>query len=89
MLKFYFATIVFYIIVLFGAVCVTAKKIQENGWLEGHTVGEKKSGFSWLEKIAVISFIPVFRFLMVIAFFIMAIFTKEQFDEWKDTLNKK
>lgn len=82
MLKFYFATIVFYIIVLFGTMCVTAKKIQENGWLEGYTVGEKKSCFSWLEKIAIVSFVPVFRFLMVIAFFVMAIFTKEQLDEY-------
>lgn len=68
-------------IAIFGAVSVTAKKIQENGWLEG--TGENKYSYShFFVKLIAISCVPIFRFLILIAFFIMACFTKEQMDEY-------
>lgn len=83
MLKFYFGTIIFYMIALFGSVCVTAKKIKENGWLEGAET-KNPSYNHFFVKLITTSCVPIFRFLMLIAFFVMACLTKEQVDEWKE-----
>ena len=77
MLKFYFVTIIFYMIVIFSVTCLAAEKIKENGWLNG----AKKSNMHWTAMLVVISSIPVIRFFVVIMMFIMYSTTKEKYEE--------
>lgn len=86
MLKFYFGTIIFYMIVIFGMACLYAEKIKENGWLEG----VKTSKLDGFVKLVTMSCIPVIRLFAVIMIFVMACVTKEKYEEelekYKNTL---
>jgi hypothetical protein len=81
MIEIYFISIIFYMCVIFGAICVTAENIEENGWLEGK--GAKKHSYNhFLMKLIAVSCVPIFRFFILIAFFVMSCATKEQVDEY-------
>ena len=84
MLKFYFGTIIFYMIVIFSTTCLFKDRIKENGW------GAKKSNVHWLAMLVVMSSIPVIRLFITIMIFIMACITKEKYEEelekYKNTL---
>lgn len=77
MLKFYFGTIIFYMIVIFSTTCLTKEKIKENGWLNG----VKKTNMRLIPALVVISSIPVVRFSVVITLFVMYGTTKEKYEE--------
>ena len=77
MLKFYFGTIVFYMIIIFSASCLLAEKIKENGWLND----VKKSKMHWVSALIVLSSTPVVRFLAFIMLFVMGGVTKEKYEE--------
>lgn len=84
MLKFYFGTIIFYMIVIFSMTCLFKDRIKENGW------GAKKSNMHWLATLVVMSSIPVIRLFITIMIFIMSCITKEKYEEelekYKNTL---
>jgi len=86
MLKFYFGTIIFYMIVIFSTTCLFKDKIKENGWLDG----AKKTNMHWLAMLMVMSSIPVIRFFIVVILFVEACVTKEKYEEelekYKNTL---
>ena len=77
MLKFYFGTIIFYMIVIFSVACITEEKIKENGWLNG----AKKSNVHWIQSLVIMSSIPVVRSFVVVIMFVMYSITKEKYEE--------
>lgn len=77
MLKFYFGTIIFYMIVIFSVACLFEEKIKENGWLNG----AKKYKMHWLACLVIMSSIPVIRFFIVVMMFVMVAVTKEKYEE--------
>lgn len=77
MLKFYFGTIIFYMIVIFSMACLFKDKMKENGWLNG----AKKSNMHWLTCLVAMSSIPVVRLFVVIMMFVMGGVTKEKYEE--------
>lgn len=86
MLKFYFGTIIFYMIVIFSVTCLNAKRIKENGWLDG----ANKSKMRGVIYFVAISCVPLFRLTYVIMLFVMGSVTKEKYEEelekYKNTL---
>lgn len=68
MLKFYFSTVAIYAIIILSAARMMKDKIRENGWLDG----VKKTDESKMTALFMVSAVPVFRLLMVLAIFAMA-----------------
>ena len=81
MLKFYFVTIIFYMIVIFGMACLYSEKIKENGWLEG----VKTSKFDGFIKLVATSCVPIIRLLSAIMIFVMACVTKDKYEEFLES----
>ena len=69
MLKFYFTTVLIGMVVIHAACKITAKAIQENGWLDNAEYPSEVKNWEYLTMVAVI---PVFRLFIVIMAFHMA-----------------
>lgn len=78
MLKFYLATVIAWMIILY---CLVA--IFQNGIIEklGTDNGKKKSSFEKLKTLFVMSAVPVVRLLVAIMIVYIAACKKEDFDE--------
>lgn len=77
MLKFYIATVIIYMIVLYCECRVLKKNILKNGWGT-----EGKTDMSGIVALICYSAIPVFRFIIAITLFVMAIYTREIVCDW-------
>ena len=85
MLKFYIATVIVYMIVLYCECKVFRNNIIKNGW-----VTESKTDISGLFALICYSAIPVFRFIIAITLFVMTIYTREVVQDWfKENNNAK
>lgn len=83
MLQIYLITIVIWFIINFSAVVVCAGNIRDNGWTE------RKYNKHYTPRKALLMFacacaIPVFRVIFLIAIFMMANFTPDEYDELKN-----
>ena len=80
MLKFYFATIVIWMIITECVIVITKPMIIKNGWAyEGKS---KKNLIKSLLYSFCFSAIPVLRFCVVLMFVVMSGVTKEKYDAW-------
>lgn len=69
MLKFYFATVLIWAVIIRCCIQITKEGIRKNGWLDKVKPG---SGYSGLSATFCIAAIPFFRVLIVICIFVMA-----------------
>lgn len=65
-------------IIIYATSSIFADKIKENGWINSNN----NSGKSKLGTLFILSAVPILRVFVFIVFFIMTIYTKEQFDEF-------
>lgn len=77
MLKFYITTVIVYMIVLYCECKVFKDSIIKNGWGT-----EGKSNMSAFCALFCYSAIPLFRFILAVMIFIMAVYPKEKVNEW-------
>lgn len=87
MLKIYLSTVVIWAIALYGLLKVFSDQMVKNGWIDKYGEGvegqpaQRKTG--WRTKIILLSAVPVMRLAVFIVMFLMAIYTPEQYEEWR------
>ena len=74
MLKFYFSSVIIWFIIIYASIKLTSPLIKENGWVDSNIKKNKAKGIFGCLLIAVI---PVFRLIVIIALFILAVNKKE------------
>lgn len=86
MLDFYLSSIIIWFIILFSEVVVLNKQIRNNGWLD---MQKKRNIIRTLFSYVLFAALPVFRLLVAISLFIMALVTKERFDKFAEEYKTK
>lgn len=79
MLETYLATIIIYMIVIYGMLYLFAERIAENGW----TNGIKPNGTDPRIALLFLSAIPVLRIAIILCLIYMITHTKEDFEKFK------
>ena len=85
MLQIYLASILIWVIIIYAVTTLCADKIVNNGWLNSVTPsGANRS----LVTLFAVASIPIVRLLMVVALITMTSMTPEEYEEWRNNLNK-
>lgn len=78
MLDFYLGSVIVWFIILVSSIIVCGKMIVKNGWVE---TGGKTVTAKGLLYALIIAAIPIFRFLVCAAAFVMAATSKEEYNK--------
>ena len=85
MLGAYLASIVIYLMILYGMLYIFADKIKDNHWIDVSSNGTgNRTAKNWRVSLVCIAAIPVFRILIVLCLIYMSVHTKEDFEEFKN-----
>lgn len=74
MLKFYFSSIIIWFVIIYASAKLTNPLIKENGWVDSNIKKNKAKG---IFRCLLIATIPIFRLIVTITFFILAVNKKE------------
>lgn len=84
MLKYYFASIVIWFIIIYVLAFLSLRKIKENGWLEE---SELSNNFSDRLLGVFVTFgiaaVPIYRMLFTMSILLFASMTPEEFEDWR------
>lgn len=83
----YLKSVLIYMLIILATEFICKNNIVKNGWV---TEEQKKTAGKirgWMAIISVAA-IPVFRFLMVLVMFMMAVTTKEDFEAYKKQIEE-
>ena len=84
MLKFYLTTVIVCMILLYCEVKVFKNDVIKNGW-----GSDGKKNMSVFSALFCYSAIPLFRFIIAVAIFVMAIYPKEKVMTWIEEIKKE
>lgn len=85
MISWYLTSVAIYIVIIVCELYLFQDNMVKNGWKPERSSSAK----SPVAMLIAVSAIPFFRLLMVVIFCIMATYTKEQFDEWIEKIQKE
>lgn len=83
MLTFYLSTVVIWMIVIYSISKIFKPQIVENGWVDGN-----KSKGNLIVNLFTLAAVPFLRLVGGILIIAMAGVTKQQFEEWRKSLNE-
>lgn len=78
MLDFYLGSVIVWFIILVSSVIVCGRRIIKNGWAEEGSESITAKGLLYA---LIIAAIPIFRFLVCAAAFVMAATSKEEYNK--------
>ena len=83
MLGFYLSIVVIWMIVIYALINIFKDTIKANGWIP-----ENNKKKNTIVALFMLSAVPLFRLGVAIIIIMMAGITKEQFEEWRKSLNE-
>ena len=81
MLKAYFASIIIWMIIIYSVTTLFERRIKDNGW------ADKRDGdINEWKALFILSAIPFIRLLVILCCVFMALYTKEQYNEYVEKI---